>query len=184
MIDGVSSEPFSASTFKASDISNQPEDLDTDVLIDKIIKVTRERYATQRTVIEEKIIRWSGVNDEKPEPKKDNKFRKPNNFKNNNDSRQNNLNKVNCSSCAKETFVSFVPDGKRPVYCKDCLNKVKEQKNTPPPRIDISDKVNNMKSISLKDALNDDETVDFKNNKKVVKEDPKTLDSGNIVNFK
>ena len=41
-----------------------------------------------------------------------------------------------------------------------------------------------MKSISLKDALNDDETVDFKNNKKVVKEDPKTLDSGNIVNFK
>ena len=30
---------------------------------------------------------------------------------------------VNCSDCGKKTQVPFKPDGKRPVYCKDCLPK-------------------------------------------------------------
>jgi CxxC-x17-CxxC domain-containing protein len=34
---------------------------------------------------------------------------------------------VKCSACGKNTRVSFKPDGKRPVYCKECLRKVKEK---------------------------------------------------------
>jgi len=30
-----------------------------------------------------------------------------------------------CSNCGEETQVPFKPDGKRPVYCQDCLRKNK-----------------------------------------------------------
>ena len=33
-----------------------------------------------------------------------------------------------CDNCGKETKIAFVPDGVRPVYCKDCLSKKKEEK--------------------------------------------------------
>jgi len=34
-----------------------------------------------------------------------------------------------CSRCGQATQVSFQPDGQRPVYCKDCLNLLREEKN-------------------------------------------------------
>jgi CxxC-x17-CxxC domain-containing protein len=34
-----------------------------------------------------------------------------------------------CSRCGKSTKLSFQPDGRRPVYCKDCLNILREEKN-------------------------------------------------------
>lgn len=33
-----------------------------------------------------------------------------------------------CSSCGKETTTVFMPDGVRPVYCKECLTRKKEEK--------------------------------------------------------
>jgi len=33
-----------------------------------------------------------------------------------------------CSNCGKETTTIFVPDGVRPVYCKECLSLKKEEK--------------------------------------------------------
>ncbi|MBI4426461.1 MAG: type IV secretion system DNA-binding domain-containing protein [Candidatus Kerfeldbacteria bacterium] len=56
MIDGVASDPFSATGLPPVDqvfprAGNR----------DKIIRVSRERYATQRDVVEDKILRWSGV---------------------------------------------------------------------------------------------------------------------------
>ena len=33
-----------------------------------------------------------------------------------------------CSSCGQETTTIFVPDGVRPIYCRDCLSKKKEEK--------------------------------------------------------
>jgi CxxC-x17-CxxC domain-containing protein len=35
---------------------------------------------------------------------------------------------VNCTRCGALTSVSFVPDGIRPVFCKDCLVIIKEEK--------------------------------------------------------
>ncbi len=56
MIDGIASDPFSATGLPPIDQTYQKEDNR-----DKIIRVSRERYATPRTVVEEKIMRWSGV---------------------------------------------------------------------------------------------------------------------------
>jgi CxxC-x17-CxxC domain-containing protein len=36
---------------------------------------------------------------------------------------------ASCSRCGKATKVSFQPDGQRPVYCKDCLNLLREEKS-------------------------------------------------------
>jgi hypothetical protein len=53
MIDGVSSTPFSASGLPpVSGVTQNRE---------KVIRVSRERYAKPREVVEEKIIRWSGM---------------------------------------------------------------------------------------------------------------------------
>ncbi|MBI2355788.1 MAG: type IV secretion system DNA-binding domain-containing protein [Candidatus Doudnabacteria bacterium] len=53
MINGVSSNPFSATTLPPISVPTQNED--------KVIKVSRERYANDRSVIEEKINKWMGA---------------------------------------------------------------------------------------------------------------------------
>lgn len=53
MIDGVASTPFSSSTLPPVNVMFGNRE--------KIINVTRERYAKPRTVVEEKIMRWSGL---------------------------------------------------------------------------------------------------------------------------
>ena len=53
MIDGVASQPFSALTL--SPIGHPTDSAE------KVIRVSRERYATRREHIEEKIMRWSGM---------------------------------------------------------------------------------------------------------------------------
>lgn len=58
MVDGVATEPFSGIGLPpaAGATSN----------LDKIIKVSRERYARPQAMVEERIIRWSGVEINKP----------------------------------------------------------------------------------------------------------------------
>ncbi|MBI4135704.1 type IV secretion system DNA-binding domain-containing protein [Candidatus Uhrbacteria bacterium] len=53
MIDGVASNPFSATTL--------PPIAEFQGNRDKVIKVSRERYATPVAVIEDKIMRWTGM---------------------------------------------------------------------------------------------------------------------------
>lgn len=53
MIDGVSSDAFSANTL--------PPLFEPEGNADKIIKVSRERYARKREIVEERIMKWSEV---------------------------------------------------------------------------------------------------------------------------
>jgi hypothetical protein len=53
MIDGVASQPFSANTLSPINLSTGS--------FDKVVRVSRERYATNRANIEDKIIRWTGM---------------------------------------------------------------------------------------------------------------------------
>jgi len=53
MIDGVASEPFSATTLPPLEGRTMNKD--------KIIKVSRERWSKPKELVEEKILRWSGV---------------------------------------------------------------------------------------------------------------------------
>ena len=110
MIDGVSSRPFSATTLPPMDagVTNQRE---------KIVNISRERYANSREQVEAKIAKWSGVSSESSEEEKNIQKSKEPFLK---------KNKTTCWSCGKETEVSFEPDGRRPVYCKDCFEKAKK----------------------------------------------------------
>ena len=110
MIDGVAGRPFSAKTlppFPKPASSNK----------EKIINVSRERYGTPRKIVEEKIVKWLGLSELPltiPAPKA-----------------QPMLYNAQCISCGKPTKVIFPPDGKRPVYCKSCLKKIKSSGSKP-----------------------------------------------------
>lgn len=110
MIDGVAGRPFSACTLtpfpRLSEESNK----------ERIIKVSRDRYGTPREKVEESITKWAGFLKESAaviEPRQPPV-----------------LYDAVCSSCGKPTKVTFSPDGKRPVYCKSCLKKLKTAKET------------------------------------------------------
>lgn len=197
MIDGIASEPFSAEILPPLQATRK-----LGVEEEKVIRVSRERYAKSRDVVEDKIVRWSGVGgiDKSKFDDGDNEPRGGNNRKSNDlpaertkgenkkesvkvafrgvdtlaksagekavasavvkveknlsNVHQPNvfLNKIaekqakegfkteqefvekdpdaptesrkypaQCWSCNKITHLSFEPDGKRPIYCKNCL---------------------------------------------------------------
>jgi CxxC-x17-CxxC domain-containing protein len=106
MIDGVSSNPFSANTLPpyADETGNE----------DKVIRVSRERYAVPRAIIEEKVIKWSepeegmeAVAEDKPK-----RSNKP-------------IFEATCSRCGKKFTVGFKFDPNRPIYCEECLELVR-----------------------------------------------------------
>jgi len=102
MIDGAASRAFSATTLPPL---RRPEKSHRE----KIIEISHERYTISRREIEDKLVKWSEtVRAEKEEKKK--KY------------------EAACSQCGKKTRVAFRPDGVRPVYCPECLQKIREQK--------------------------------------------------------
>jgi len=125
MIDGIASEPFSAKGLPP--LSDAEKTNNTE----KMIKISRERYASEKNIVEEKIMKWH-LNDEVNIDSRVNKNNTANKKNTNNiqsDSSDNPYKyKVNCSRCSKETMISFEPDGVRPVYCKDCLKIIREEK--------------------------------------------------------
>ncbi|MDD4409894.1 MAG: type IV secretion system DNA-binding domain-containing protein [Candidatus Pacebacteria bacterium] len=111
MIDGVSSRPFSASTLPPVKMSGES--------VEKmIIEASRRKYATVRSIVEEKIARDTeddgGAGASTTEQPRDN-------F-----NRSSELYDTICQSCNKKMKVPFKPDGKRPVYCKACLKKMEQ----------------------------------------------------------
>ncbi len=167
MIDGVATNPFSAETIPPIDIS------DTSGSVDKVIRVSRERYGSKREDVEEKISRWSGVMKTEVQNKVAelvNQGTGPSvslKKKNENYKQNDNMSVVNknvegvfqqakkdsqvkadvsaisnqtieekplvelfqaeCSACGVMVEVPFKPDGRRPVFCKDCLKEYRRQ---------------------------------------------------------
>ncbi len=101
MVDGVTSRPFSAKTlppFKVPPNTGAERD---------IIESSRTLYARPREIVEKEISEWSGMGTAGPGAAAEGKF------------------KAQCSACGKETMVPFEPEPGRPVYCKDCITKIK-----------------------------------------------------------
>jgi len=144
MIDGLTGSAFSAATLPPLDLTK------TIGNAEKVIKVTRERYGTQRDIVEEKIARWSGMvtendlktNANKPEMihvKADNMKSKTATSKSapvrsaqpvpsaqkSDDGRA--MYPAKCATCEADIQVPFKPDASRPTFCKDCLKDYQRQ---------------------------------------------------------
>ncbi len=100
MIDGVTSRPFSAKTLPPMVKSGNME------VEEEVIRSSRALYCKPKEVVEREINDWSGMligSDSTGVEKFE----------------------AECSICKKQTFVPFKPEPGRPVYCKDCIAKIK-----------------------------------------------------------
>jgi CxxC-x17-CxxC domain-containing protein len=98
MIDGVTSRPFSAGTLP-------PMKIDPSAGVkEKIIQLSRDLYTRPREEVENEIAKWSGM---LQVGEGEAKY------------------KADCSNCGKVTMVPFEPKEGRPVYCKECMFKIK-----------------------------------------------------------
>jgi len=210
MIDGVASAPFSARGLPPLTEEEKTNN------VDKVVAYSREKYATIRSEVEEKILRWHEAQDENPPLKQaptrinNNKnFNSVNNrneiikaiakqtisnpvviqsekkhdvvvqpIKNNSIPKEpskkefsqttNSPYSTKCSRCGQSTTINFIPDGVRPVFCKECLSiKRQEKKNEADSRKAAKAKelqnlaASPVKPLSLSD-LNTVKPVDFK----------------------
>ena len=120
LINGVTSQPFSAVTLSPiAQVTHSEE---------RVIKVSRERYALERKVVEEKILFWSGMGEmdvdtmleaaevKKKEDKIAAKESKKPKFE------------YDCSRCNKKMVLPVELDRSRPIFCEDCIEIVREEK--------------------------------------------------------
>ncbi len=159
MINGVATDPFSAASLEPIEMEVTSKNLD------KIIQASRERYSSERSVVEDKIMKWSGM--VKPEVKnrisalaqgKDvqkTPFEPGQNMNNASNIHKKGLNSelkegraiekkevvekaqiddremfvTKCWGCGIDTKIPFKPDGKRPIFCKDCLRNYRREQS-------------------------------------------------------
>lgn len=173
MIDGIASQPFSATGLTPLEgaVNNR----------DKIIRVSREHYATARDIVEEKISRWStsepegafGAGPDRGDLRSPRaSLPRPMPAVSANVAASNAAlpHQAKCDVCGQEARLSFKPDKSRPIYCKNCLKKVRggeiprleaKQKHSPPaapavepkPEAFALEPIDTGPSISLSQAL-------------------------------
>jgi DNA-directed RNA polymerase subunit RPC12/RpoP len=129
MIDGVSSQPFSASTLPP--IGQRTESSQ------KVIEQSRERYAGNREMIEERVAVWSGfgpdmnVEEEIAKVTAAKKEAKKAKF----------AHEYTCTRCGKTFTLPIELDRSRPIYCEECKpiidaerQKAKDKGGAPRPK--------------------------------------------------
>jgi len=119
MIDGLASKPFSARGL----LPLRPEDRTNNT--EKVIESSRAKYTSARQVVEEGIIQWHEDEIEKATIKT---ARKEEKILESSVVIKTDSQTVNCDACGKPTFINFVPDGIRPIFCKQCLAQKKEER--------------------------------------------------------
>lgn len=121
LIDGVTSQPFSALTLPPiAQVTNSSE---------KIIKVSRERYAAPRAQIEEKVMQWSGMGDVSDEDllKEADRKRKASGGGGGGGKPKFDY---NCTRCDTNITLPVELDRSRPIYCDDCIKIVREERKS------------------------------------------------------
>ena len=104
MIDGVTSRPFSAKTLPPMVKTGDKK------IEEEVIRSSRELYCRPKAVVEKEINDWSGMSlgdDVGTGSASMERF------------------KIICSLCGLEKTVPFKPEPGRPVYCKECMAKIK-----------------------------------------------------------
>lgn len=116
MVDGTTSRPFSASTLPPMAAAGDEENRE------EIIRVSREHYARPMKEVTEQINRWSGImqgGDTDGDRRESGAGETTAQYE------------ISCSHCGKRSRVNFAPDPGRPVYCHDCLKKIKAGELSP-----------------------------------------------------
>ena len=131
MIDGMASRPFSATTLPPFP---RPEKS----FRETVIRISRERYSTPKEKVEEKIAKWSGFGKETLESEAQQKK-----------TVHKELFEAVCANCGKKIMLPFKPDNRRPVYCNDCLEKVR--KGEIPPVNKVNQSVKNPQAPETKE---------------------------------
>jgi CxxC-x17-CxxC domain-containing protein len=183
MIDGVSGDAFSATSLPPMEATEKSN-------MEKIVKVSRERYSSKREVVEDKISKWSGVNNFNNEEQKKNAFfgneNGRNKLKENSINREDNREMWDavCQICKTKIRVPFKPDPTRETYCKICLADIRRQaseslNNEPDKKIDKreveKEEIQPIQNNNIiKDAIKKDDV-----NKIIRKE----IDEGEIIKF-
>jgi len=103
MVDGVTSRPFSGKTLPPFKVESSAE------IVKGIIDSSRRRYTRPAWEVEKEIGEWSGMTG----------------LGGSSPGTTSGRYEVICSSCGKTTTVPFEPQPGRPVYCQDCLAKIK-----------------------------------------------------------
>lgn len=143
MVDGLTSRPFSAVTLPpmtSIDPNNNMKE--------RIIESSRELYTLSRKEVEAEITRWSSTLEN---AEGESKY------------------KIDCAHCKKQATVPFEPIKGKPVYCRDCLTKIKSGELKPEKGF-IVPRVNNQEdraSVSSLAALG----IEFKSEAKDKKQD-------------
>ncbi len=146
MIDGITSRPFSAQTLAPAHIDRDNPKRE------EIISISRGNYSVDRVEAEARINRWAGgleVPSYPVAPDLSNVAKPPVAFVASSPSNtsstsgaakplyqysnpkapeQTKLYDAVCSNCGKPTKTIFEPKPGRPIYCKSCLKKMKNQK--------------------------------------------------------
>ena len=112
--------------------------------VEKAIRVSRERYTNKKDEVEEKIMRWSGLEETMTAMAEETKldgqeaiFKKGHVTKAvaNRDNKEVSSSakavedappNAVCDNCNKGAHIKFTPDNQRNVFCKDCLAKFKK----------------------------------------------------------
>jgi CxxC-x17-CxxC domain-containing protein len=123
MIDGISSNPFSAKGLPPLSAATKTNNMEA------VIQASRNKYANEREIVEEKIRRWHESFEEESRPSirgDETSVSRPR-FDSQPRSEETGY-ATKCSHCGIDVRTPFKPDGVRPVYCKDCLKKAQEMK--------------------------------------------------------
>ncbi len=133
MIDGITSKAFSAETLPPAPMSEGYG------LAETILKNNHERFSTPREEVQKMISEEWAEKEEAEEAARQLKMKKK---------QEKAKFKDNCWACGEEVGLSFQPDGKRAIYCRTCLDKIKEGKMK-----QVSRPIKPTKEVSKKESV-------------------------------
>ena len=127
MIDGLTSDPFSARTLPPLSQNEQTNNAE------RVIDYTRSHYASRRDVVEEEIMRWHlnqvGVTESEKKVVNVVDQIKPASAAVSKSNISEQRFPAVCDGCGQPTTVPFMPDGQRPVYCPECLKRYRAERS-------------------------------------------------------
>jgi CxxC-x17-CxxC domain-containing protein len=193
MINGVASRPFSATTLLPMETAEKSYK-------EKIIEVSREKYAASKEEVEREIVKWhepvvassppTEMTVSKPGIKRSipHMGAQKERFET-----QPELYEATCAVCGKRTYVPFKPDGIRPTFCKTHRRQVEHEPLSK--TISLKEMESSLRSPLRREASEADkkraepnidelrEVLDEVMKEKVVNNKKGTLKPGNKIKF-